>query len=97
MGDSYKGSMDISVSSDKLDLIEKTEKKEIFNEFSSLVKDTIDYEISLLEYENDLLRSCVNIIVHLKGEIPDNERLEIQKKLDKQVNQAIQIPHCIFL
>ncbi|MHA1110733.1 MAG: hypothetical protein ACTSRE_06495 [Promethearchaeota archaeon] len=84
-----KDPMDVSVSSDKLDLIEKTEKKELFNEFSSLVKDTIDYEIKLLEYENDLLRNCINVIVHLKGEIPDSERLKIQKKLEKQLNQIL--------
>ncbi len=84
-----KDPMEVSVSTDKLDLIEKTEKKEIFNEFSSLVKDTIDYEIKLLEYENDLIRNCVDTLIYLRGEIPDKEREEIRKKLEKQLNEIL--------
>ena len=73
----------------KLDLIEKMEKKELFNEFSSLVKDTIEFELKLMEYENDLLKNCVDTIVHLKGEIHDTERENIRKKLEKQLNQIL--------
>ncbi len=84
-----KDPMDISVTTDKLDLIEKTEKKEIFNEFSSLVKDTIDYELKLLENETTLLKNCVNTIINLKGEIHDNEREQIRKSLETQLNQIL--------
>ncbi|MBN2155010.1 MAG: hypothetical protein JW776_03110 [Candidatus Lokiarchaeota archaeon] len=84
-----KDPLDTNVSSLKLDLIEKTEKKEIYNEFSSLVKDTIDYEIKLLEYENSLLKKCVNTIITLQGEIHDKEREEISKALENQLNQIL--------
>jgi len=84
-----KDPLDTSVSSLKLDLIEKTEKKEIFNEFSSLVKNTIEYEIKLLEYENILSKTCVDTIITLKGEIPDKEREEIRTILQKQLSQIL--------
>lgn len=73
------------ISVENIKEIEKIEKNEIFKEISSLIKNSIRYEINLLKNGTKISEKIINKITDITGEISNSEIEKFRKFLEDQI------------
>ncbi len=73
------------VSVGNIKIIEKMEKNEIYKEISSLIKNSIQYEINLLKNGTGILERIIDKIMDVSGEISNSEIEKFRKYLEDQI------------
>ena len=73
------------ISVGNIKIIEKMEKNEIYKEISSLIKNSIRYEINLLKNGTKISERIINEITGITGEISNSEIEKFRKYLEDQI------------
>lgn len=78
-----------NISLENADLLEKREKKEIFEEISELLNDSIDLEINLMNLENDILEFIIQKIMNISEEFSKKNIDELREDLENQILEIL--------
>ncbi|MCP4762543.1 MAG: hypothetical protein GY870_12250, partial [archaeon] len=69
--------------------VENMEKKDLFDEISSLSKKSLNLEIELLNYENEILQKVLMKIKDIKEEIPEAKVNEFKDEIEDQITEIL--------